>query len=409
LLLLLPTRTYRADAFVDAATRLDVNLTVASEYPSSLADQNPSGLLTLDFADPERAADQAAGFHRHYPIDAVFAVDDDTTIVAAHVARRIGLAYPGIQAVEEARDKARQRRRLAGAEVPIPAFREVLLDEVDAGRIEPPPCLPCVVKPVALSGSRGVIRADHRDGFRRAVQRSAAIIRAACGGRPAPGTALLVEEYIPGVEYAVEGLLIGGTLHVLTIFDKPDPLEGPFFEETIYLTPTGADDAVVRSVRCSVEEAARALGLTEGPIHAEVRVNERGAWLIELAARPIGGKCGRILRFGTDGNRSLEEILLAHALGRLAGPPVREAVSRGVMMLPTPGAGVFRGIEGRDRALAVEGIEDMVVTVPRGERVVPLPEAARYLGFLFARGRGPGEVEERLRRGWAQLRVVVEG
>jgi len=265
-----------------------------------------------------------------------------------------------------------------------------------------------VVKPIDLSGSRGVIRADDPPSFASAFRRVAAIVRSPelCPPDGEPQR-ILVEDFIPGREVALEGLLRGGGLEVLAIFDKPDPLDGPFFEETLYVTPSRLPpherDAVVAAVR----GATRALGLSEGPIHAEARLNARGVWVLEVAARSIGGLCSRTLRFGL--GVTLEELILRHAVGLPIASLERERAASGVLMLPIRRAGTLREVRGRERAAAVPGIAGVTITIPPGGQLVPLPEGDRYLGFVFARAGTPGEVEGALRAAQACLEVVVEG
>jgi biotin carboxylase len=313
LLLLLPTTTYRTEAFVEAATRLGVELVCASERPSTFEPLAPDSLITLDFADPRASAETIARFAQRRPIDAVVPVDDLTTVVAATISQRLGLKANSLPAVSTARDKHAMRRCLAEAGVPVPRFRLVPLADDPAARaaeIE----YPCVLKPLSLSASRGVIRANDAREFVAAFRRISAILEMTDVSLPDEARrALLVEEFIPGVEVALEGLLVGGTLHVLAIFDKPDPLDGPFFEETIYVTPSRLPEAMQTRVAAVSRDACSALGLTEGPIHAELRLNERGPFVLEVAARSIGGLCSRTLTFGT--GLSLEELILCHALG----------------------------------------------------------------------------------------------
>jgi biotin carboxylase len=380
-------------------------LTVASERPSTFEAAQPANLVTLDFARPERAVERAGRFAAEYPVSAVVGVDDDTVVLAAHLARGLGLPGPAVETALAARDKQRQREILAAAGVPVPRFfPHSLQDDVRdlAARVS----YPCVIKPLRLSASRGVIRADDPAGFAAAVTRLGAILArpdADCG--EAAGR-FLVEEFIPGAEVALEGLVIDGVLRELALFDKPDPLDGPFFEETIYVTPSrlpaAARDAIARCAR----DAARALGIRAGPVHAELRWNARGPWLIELAARPIGGRCSAVLRF-RDG-ASLEEIVLRQALGLDLPALEREARAAGVMMIPVPGAGVLRAVSGLAEARAVPLIEDVEITAHPGERLVPLPEGSRYPGFIFARGDSPAAVEAALRAAHARLRFVVE-
>ncbi len=398
LLLLLPTTTYRTTAFVEAARRIGADLTVASERPSTLEAANPAGLLTLDFQHPERAADQAHDFARRSPIDAVVGVDDDTAVVAAAVAERLHRKGNPVHAAEAARDKHRQRQLLAEHGVPVPRFTRHLLDE-DPQEIARSVVYPCVLKPLRLSASRGVIRADDPASFVAAHARLKAIL-GSCDA------AFLVEDFVPGYEVALEGLLVNRRLHVLALFDKPDPLDGPFFEETIYVTPSSAPAGLQKSIAQCAERAARALGLTEGPVHAELRYNDRGPWLIELAARPIGGRCSAVLRFG-DGV-SLEELILRHALGMPIPSLQREAAAAGVMMIPIPGAGVLREVRGVVESKAVPLVEDVQITAHPGERLVPFPEGSRYPGFIFARGATPGAVEAALRESHRRLTFALD-
>jgi len=405
-LLLLPTTTYRTQAFVDAARALGVELVCASEQPSTLEALSPDSLLTLDFNDPEGAAARVAAWSRTRPLDAVVGVDDLTATAAAAIARRLGLRANAPQAAAAARDKFAMRRALAAAGVPVPAFRRLPL-EADPAAAAREAAYPCVLKPLALAASRGVIRADTPEQFIAAFRRIRALL--ARDDVPVTGDAarfLLVERYVPGVEVALEGLLTGGTLQVLALFDKPDPLEGPVFEETIYVTPSRLPEAVQAGIRATTAAACAALGLTEGPVHAELRVNDAGPWVIEVAARSIGGLCSRTLRFGT--GMSLEELILRHALGWPIPTFERERRAAGVMMLPIPRAGRLRAVHGRERAAQVEGVEEVAITAHLGQELVPLPEGWQYLGFVFARGETPEAVEKALREAHAQLVFEIE-
>ena len=412
LLLLLPTTTYRTAAFVEAARQIGVELTVASEQSSTLEAANPAGLLTLDFRYPERAADFVRTFTRKHPINAVVGVDDDTAVVAAAVAERLKLKGNPLDAAVAARDKHQQRLLLAQAGVPIPRFELHMLAE-PPGQIANSVQYPCVLKPLRLAASRGVMRVDDATGFITARARLAAILgepEAAAYGEPS--WQFLVEEFIPGYEVALEGLVMNRRLHVLAIFDKPDPLDGPYFEETIYVTPSRVPDGLQKAIADCVDRAVRALGITDGPIHAEVRYNERGPWLIELAARPIGGRCSAVLRFGARGSGlgagvTLEEIILRHALGMPIPSLQRERQAAGVMMIPIPGAGTLQEVRGVAEARAVPLIEDVEITAHPGERLVPFPEGSRYPGFIFARGETPAAVEAALRGAHQKLTFTL--
>jgi len=405
-LLLLPTRTYRAGAFIAAARRLGVEVVVGSDRAQALAKQLPARSLTLNFFKPERAVRKVAAFARKYPLRAIVGVDDDTTLLAAMGSAALGLPHNSVESVLATRNKHLMRELLAKAGIPSPDFWLFSTDD-DPEELAGEVSFPCVVKPLSLSASQGVIRADDGGQFVEAFRRLVALqedpeIKARLG--PTAGK-VLVEGFIPGPEFALEGLLVGGELKVLALFDKPDPMEGPFFEETLYITPSRWPAAVQEELAGCTARTARALGLREGPVHAELRINDRGPWILEIAARSIGGLCSRTLRFGT--GLSLEELILRHALGLEVASFQRERPAAGVMMLPIPRAGILRAVRGREAASQVKGIEEVVLSIPPGQAVQPLPEGSRYLGFIFARGESPAAVEEALREAYRRLEVVI--
>jgi len=396
------TTTYRVSAFLEAARRLDVPVVVGSDREQALAAANPAGHLTLDFLAPEMATDAIVRFAKQYPIQAVVAADDDGAILAAMAAAALGLPHNAVDAVAAARNKHRMREVLADAGVPSPRSELVSIDE-DPHDVARRVVFPCVVKPLFLSASRGVIRTDDPAQFAGAFRRLTAILRrpevAAEGGPLAEQ--ILVETFIPGIEVALEGLLSEGKLRVLALFDKPDPLEGPFFEETIYVTPSRLPAPLQQAIASCTEDAVRALGLQRGPVHAELRLNDQGPWVLEIAPRSIGGLCSRALRFGE--GISLEELILRDAVGLEVVSLEREKQAAGVMMIPIPQAGILREVRGQDEARRVPGIDEIRITIPVGQEVVPLPEGTRYLGFIFARDETPDRVEAALREAHRRL------
>ncbi len=404
-LLLLPTTTYRAHDFLEAAVRLGVETVVGSDRKQALQELQPARGLTLALRDPGTAAGQIAAFAAKNPLDAVIPTDDETAVVAAAASERLGLPHNPPEAARAARRKDSLRRILRAARIPTPRYDLLTLDD-DPGAAALRQALPCVLKPTFLAASRGVIRADNPRQFVAAFRRIEALLGdpdVRDKGQDA-ARLILVEEFVPGFEVAVEGLLINGRLKVLALFDKPDPLDGPFFEETIYVTPSRLPGSAREAIAATAARAARALGLREGPVHAELRLNDRGPWLIELAARSIGGLCSRALRFGT--GLSLEEVILLHALGRDVTRLRRQSRPAGVMMIPIPRAGILRGVSGLDAARRVPGIEDITISATIGRPLVPLPEGSSYLGFIFARGATPARVESALRA--AHRRVAFE-
>jgi len=406
LLLLIPTTSYRVSDFLEAACGLDVDVTVGSNRRQVLEKYSQGRTVTLDIRNSEKGTKQIVDYARQYPLRAIVAVDEETTVLAAKAAKALGLPHNSPGSVEAAANKHRFRTVLAEAGLPSPEFTLVSLDD-DPAEAAPLVHYPCVLKPLTLSASRGVIRADDPAAFATAFHRIAAILNDTDAGSPAgTGDHVLVEDYITGTEVALEGLLDRGHLNVLALFDKPDPLEGPFFEETIYVTPSRLPAAVQNAVTATTARAVTALGLHDGPIHAELRINENGPVIIELAARSIGGLCSRVLRFGA--GISLEELILRHALGFPMESLEREARPAGVMMIPIPRAGRLRQVRGLEGARRVPGIENVTITIPLGQEVVPLPEGNKYLGFIFARERTPQKVEAALREAHGRLEFVIE-
>ncbi len=402
-LLILPTGTYRAADFIEAAAALNAEIIVASEENMVLADQLGDDFLLIDCSRPDESARRIVELGDRQPLDAIVPVDDQGVLIAALAAEKLGLSHNPPAAVAATRNKVMLRRALAEAEVPQPAF-ELAGPPDDVAALAEVLGYPVVLKPLSMSASRGVIRANDADQARAAAERIRRILMVAGQN---PNEPILIEEYVPGVELAVEGVLRSGELKVLAFFDKPDPLEGPYFEETLFITPSRLHPEMLDEVERVAARAIRAMGLREGPVHAELRVDGNQVIFLEAAARSIGGLCGRSLRFGLLGT-PLEVVLLRHALGRPLRKIEREDAASGVMMLPIPRTGVLRAVHGTDRALEIPGVTEVDITIPLGRRVVPLPEADRYLGFLFARSPTPEDVEQALRQGFACLDIVID-
>jgi biotin carboxylase len=398
LLLVAATTGYQTRTFASEARRLGVSVTLATDRCRNLDDPWQDGSVAVKF----HALDWSVRRIRESgAYDGILAVGDRPALLAAHAARELGLPFHPVPAVEATRDKFLFRQHLAAAGLPVPAFFRVLAsaDPRQAARKAP---YPCVLKPLTLSASQGVIRADNPEQFVTAFQRIMALLnRPEISIKRDPALDFIqVEEYIPGLEFAMEAVATRGKVRVLAVFDKPDPLCGPFFEETIYVTPSRSP--YVSALARAFEAGAQAFGLSDGPMHGEVRWNDRGAWILEIAPRPIGGMCAKVLKF-KDGS-TLEAFLVRHALGEdVRGMQIQQGAS-GVMMIPVPQTGIFAGVEGIAQALATPGIESVEITAKLGHRMLAWPEGSSYLGFLFARTDDPESAERALRRSHACLR-----
>ncbi len=403
---------YQTRSFDEAARKLGVALTFVTDRCHQLEDPWGDRAIPVHFESPEAAAYTVLEAVRAGErVDGILALGDRPAVAAAYVARGLGLAYNHPAAVEACRNKLRMREVFRDAGLRVPWFRGVAL------RPAPEPALlgisyPCVLKPVSLSASQGVVRANDREEFLAAAERVQRVLESpeVLASREAHLDEMIVEGYIAGKEVAVEGLLIDGTLRVLAIFDKPDPLEGPYFEETIYVTPSRLPEAQQREIERCAAEAVRALGLSQGPVHAEFRINEDGVWPLEVAPRPIGGLCARALRFVGDASDEaigLEELLLRQAVEMPFENWKREAAASGVMMIPVPSSGVLESVEGAELAGAIPHIVGLEITARLHDYIAAWPEGSSYLGFLFARAEAAEEVEGALQAAHGKLRFAI--
>ena len=407
-LLLFATKLgYQTRAFSAVAEKLGVDLAFVTDRCNRLDDPWNDGAIGVHFENAEAAAKSVLQAQRELPVDGILALGDRPGPTAAYVARGLGILHNHPASVEACRNKLRMREVLRDASLPVPVFRRISLQPL------PEPdflgiTYPCVLKPLSLSASQGVVRANNREEFLTGAVRLKRLLESPDiqASHEPDLDHMIVENYLPGREVAVEGLLTEGDLRILAIFDKPDPLEGPYFEETIYITPSRLDAYEQQATQKSFLDCARALGLTHGPVHAEFRLNDEGIWPIELAPRPIGGLCARALRFeipGTSAGIGLEELLLRHALQLPGAGAERETAASGVMMIPVPQSGILEGVEGEEDARCVRAITSLEITARLHDYIAEWPEGSSYLGFLFARADDPASVEASLRQAHAKL------
>ena len=402
---------YQTRSFEEAARKLDVQLVYVTDRCNRLDDPWGDHAIAVHFESPEAAAYSVMEVLRGQEVTGVLALGDRPAAAAAYAARGLGILYNHSASVEACRSKLRMREVFRDAGLPVPWFRSlpvVPTPEPTLARIS----FPCVLKPLSLSASQGVMRANNREEFLAGATRLRRLLESAeiHATREPHLDQMIVEGYIPGREVAVEGLLTDGTLRILAIFDKPDPLEGPYFEETIYVTPSRLPETKQTQIVDCANSAVRALGLTHGPVHAEFRVNEDGVWPIEVAARPIGGLCARALRFCSnklEESIGLEELLLRHALKLPGSDALREPEASGVLMIPIPHSGILEKISGQEAALATPGITDLLITARLHDYIAAWPEGSSFLGFLFAKANTAGEVERAIREGHRKLEFVI--
>ena len=411
ILLLIPSTSYRVSDFIIAAHRLSVQVTVGSNERQVLESFNEGGSVTIDFSDINIAVEGILKFNNSFPVIAIIALDDSTGIIAAKASQKLGLKYNTPEAVMATGNKLLLRQALSKADLSTIKYNTIGLND-DPELIVPAINFPCVLKPFNLAASQGVIRANTQQEFASAFDRiKLLLLDLEKKTQKTIIPKILIEDYIEGEEVALEGIMINGKLNVIALFDKPDPLEGPYFEETIYITPSKKPREIQISIENMAEQAARAIGLTEGPVHIELRLqpggqsnNQAGPWVIDMAARSIGGLCSRSLQFNED--LTLEDIILRHAINEPIEATLQPKAS-GVMMIPIPKAGTLEQINGMLPAQAVPGITDITISMRIGEQLVPIPDGNKYLGFIFAKANKPEDVEVALRSAHSKLNFEI--
>ncbi|ORU91357.1 MAG: hypothetical protein A6F72_02070 [Cycloclasticus sp. symbiont of Poecilosclerida sp. N] len=399
-LLIAPHNSYRIHAYIEAAGHLGIKLVVASQSEYSLVSAVADG-IQINFSDDAVSLERILDADQQHHFKAIISSDDGGVRLAAKVAKALGLSANDSDSAELTRRKDMARERLKACGVPVPDFRTVDLLKPILQQIFDL-AYPVVIKPLAMSGSKGVIRANDQQECVSALNRVEKIIQYVSNADERHK--VLIESYIEGKEIAYEGLLHRGQLNLLTIFDKPDAMEGPFFEETYYVTPTRLSSKEQALATARVAETCKAYGLREGPVHAELRLQNDEAYIIEMASRTIGGDCADVLKFGL--NIGLEELVLLQALGKPIETPALDN-SVGVLMIPIPSQGVLRRVEGINRAKKVTYIIDIGISVREGYELVPLPEGSSYLGFIFAKAPTAKLVESALRQACSCLTILI--
>jgi biotin carboxylase len=409
--MLIPTATYRAEAFVRAAQRLPLDLSIASEVPSSLAHLHPVDLPAFSFSQSRDVVAAAKTLAASARIDGVVAVDDASVLAASLVANTLGLPHHAPDAVRAALNKYFARERMRAAGLDVPRFRLVAVDaepRAAARDVARDVGYPAVLKPLAMAASRGVVRVNSPEEFASAFGRLVALVRGAPSAHDEIANRhVLAETYIPGHEVAVEGIVERGVFHMFAVFDKVDPLEGPYFPETMYVTPSRLSDPIQARIEAVTRDTIAAMGLDHGPVHVELRIDGERIVPIEAHARSIGGYCSKVLRF--EGGRSLEEIIILQALGLLGTVPAREEKAAGVWMMQAPRGGRFVEMRGVSAATSVAHVDEVIVSARPAQTLTPLPDGFLYLGFIFARAGTPSEVEGALRTAFSRLEPVFDG
>lgn len=400
LLLISHHNSYRIAPYIKAAKNLGLEVSIASEGKHSLVSEVANG-IHVDFSDIDTTLKELLKENSKNPFAGILGSDDQTVELAAHIAQALQLPHNSPQAAlySQRKDLARAQLALTGCPVPVHCLLD--LSQVVAKQLAGLPW-PCVLKPLNMSASRGVIRADNENEFLLACERLKSII--ATSQDVFEQNHLLIEDYIDGIEIAYEGYLHNAQLNTITIFDKPDPLKGPYFAETIYVTPSTLNDDIQQAIKQVIQNACKAYGLTTGAVHAECRIDRQNKiWILEIASRTIGGDCGRILDNEYFG---IEELAISLAIGC----PIQVSMpdrARGVMMIPIEKKGLLKRVEGLLEANRVKHIDKVDIIIPEGHELVPLPEGNQYLGYIFASADTPEQVTAAIREAYAHLKFIT--
>lgn len=406
-ILIIPSASYRTSAFINAVEKLDLKVLVISDKSQVFSGKYPDNLLIMNFHHWNDRLDEISQWSERNGLKAVIGVDEESIVLAANLSKFLKVEHNSVESVLLTKDKYLMRIELKKAEVNSPWFKRFSIHD-STNKIINEISLPCVIKPTFLSASRGVIRVNTIKELANGIKTinelfSLEEIRERGGEK---SDWILVEEYIPGKEVAIEGIVSEGKLKVLALFDKPEPLEGPTFEETIIVTPSALSEKNQLSLFETAQNAVKALGIVMGPVHVEVRINSSGNYILECASRSIGGLCSKVLEF--QGGMSLEELILRSYLGRNVEKSKLTGFARGVMMMPTEKMGILKEMRGVEDALNVKGVTDLQITVKPGEKLEPLPKGDRYLGFIFAEDKDQELVIKALKKAWLKIEVFLE-
>ncbi len=406
-ILIIPSASYRSNAFMNAADKLDLKILVVTDNSQVFSDQFPDNIITMNFDHWTEKLDEISEWSDRFNLKAVIGVDEESILLAAIFSQYLGIEHNSIESVMRTKNKLLMRFELKKARMNCPWFRSFSIEKLPDDIIEEIN-FPCVIKPTFLSASQGVLRVNNEQEFKEGFQILTDLLSQKKikkrGGEEA--NYIMVEEYIPGNEVSIEGIVSQGKLKILAIFDKPEPLEGPTFEETIFVTPTALSEAMQSSLYETAQQAMETLGIVKGPVHIEVRINSNGNYILECASRSIGGMCSKILEF--QGGMSLEELILRSSLGRNIEKSNLSDTAKGVMMMPINNSGKLKEMRGVEEAISVDGITDLQITIKPGEMLDPLPKGDRYLGFLFAEGKNQEMVIKDLKNAWSKIEVVTE-
>ncbi|MBS1256004.1 MAG: Alanine--anticapsin ligase [Deltaproteobacteria bacterium] len=406
-ILIIPSASYRSNAFMNAADKLDLKILVVTDNSQVFSDQFPDNIITMNFDHWTEKLDEISEWSDRFNLMAVIGVDEESILLAAIFSQYLGIEHNSIESVMRTKNKLLMRFELKKARMNCPWFRSFSIEKLPDDIIEEIN-FPCVIKPTFLSASQGVLRVNNEQEFKEGFQILTDLLSQKKikkrGGEEA--NYIMVEEYIPGNEVSIEGIVSQGKLKILAIFDKPEPLEGPTFEETIFVTPTTLSGSMQSSLYETAQQAMETLGIVKGPVHIEVRINSNGNYILECASRSIGGMCSKILEF--QGGMSLEELILRSSLGRNIEKSNLSDTAKGVMMMPIKNSGKLKEMRGVEEAISVDGITDLQITIKPGEMLDPLPKGDRYLGFLFAEGKNQEMVIKDLKNAWSKIEVVTE-
>ena len=406
-ILIIPSGSYRTNAFMNAVIKLDLKVLVITDKSQVFSEHYPENVISMNFQLWKDWLDIIREWSERYYLKAVIGVDEESIVLAARLSESLGIEHNSLESVKITKDKYLMRRELKKFGLICPWFKRFSVHKLPK-EIFSEISLPCVIKPTFLSASQGVLRVNSLEefmgGFEMLIDLLSQDEMKMLGGEKANW--ILVEEFIPGKEVSIEGIVNNGILKDLAIFDKPEPLDGPTFPETIFVTPTILDEHIQLSILETAQTALTALKIVKGPVHVELRINNNGNYILECAARSIGGLCSRILEF--KGGMSLEELILCSSLGRNVEKTKLIERAKGVMMMPIEKRGILREIIGIEAALSVRGITDLQTTIRLNEILEPLPKGGRYLGFLFAEGKDQDMVKKVLKKAWSKIEVVYE-
>ncbi len=390
LLLVIPENSYKSNDFVVAAEKLGIDFLIITD--SEQVSSKFSDTVIINKFDAELNKNN---LKKLKDVTHVLPVDHSALKFSGYLVDLLEVKGNKLESINLSMNKY-ESRKIFNSLLDIKVNNEIIknIDDVNTFINKNGTS---VLKPIYGTASKSVLKINNVEKNKEQIEK----LMQDCFDQD-----LVIEEYIDGKEYALEGTIINSELKKIVIFDKPVEYKHPYFEESIYITPSELSSEAEKRVVSIVDKACKKIGLEDGPVHVEFKINENQIFIIEINPRMIGGLCSRCLSFGLF-KVSLEEIIL-HAFMNNELKNI-ELLNNyvGVLMIPTPKSGKFISIN-KEELENIPNISNVEITVPEGSDLLEPPYGDKYLGFAFSQGIDKKTVNESLLTAMNLANPIIE-